>query len=615
MSHLPQLDGLTTTGREYEGRAAGPLDAQLIAVEKLRYMLDFSKSSTIATILAPLLCIPLYWDSTAPLPLGVWLSAMALAVLARLWLLRSIRQLSNPPKDAQVLNFAIGLVTLMWGLGWFVFVQPSDMVSYLLYQIISLTVLFVGMVGYCINWKTFFAFIVPLKAPEVLFIALHFSEIVWPIAVGSMVAFYLALKMAFLFSKSWEKSYALRQSNDELIEQLTAEKNASMAANVAKSEFIATASHDLRQPMQSINIFIDMMDTQDMHESNRSIFHRMRKSVTVLNRMFNTLLDISKLDANLQVRHKAFKLIEIVQSLEDSFGDHCVEKKINLTFHGAQLTVIGDAHLLEQILRNLLANAIQYTDQGHITVTFDASSGSLSLQVEDTGCGIPEADLPLIFTEFFRSDHSRSHYDGLGLGLAIVSRIVKKIKGHCRVRSHVGIGSVFSVDTGFAVVPHLQAQPPARSIEARTTVGTAGQQPEQPEQPEHVADLKPQLGLIENDETLLHAFQQYFTQAGYAVHIVPHEETDFRACLASLPKLDFILSDFRLGQHDGLYFIQQLREEFNHDIPACIVTADTSPQHLDLFSQHNIEVMYKPIDTQTLERFMASQVEKSQSEM
>lgn len=609
MSHLPQLDGLTASGRGYEALAQGPLDAQLIAIEKLRYMLDFSKSSTIATILAPLLCIPLYWDSTDTLPLWVWFSAMSLAVMARLWLLRSIRRLPNPPKDAKVLNFAIGLVTLMWGLGWFVFVQPSDMVSYLLYQIISLTVLFVGMVGYCINWKTFFAFIVPLKAPEVIFIALHFSEIVWPIAVGSMVAFYLALKMAFLFSKSWEKSYALRQSNDELIEQLTAEKNASMAANIAKSEFIATASHDLRQPMQSINIFIDMMDTQDLNESNSSIFHRMRKSVTVLNRMFNTLLDISKLDANLQVRKKAFKLIEVVQSLEDSFADHCAEKKIKLTFHGGHLTVIGDMHLLEQILRNLLANAIQYTDQGHIKVTFDASSGALSLQVEDTGCGIPEADLPLIFTEFYRSDHSRSHYDGLGLGLAIVSRIVKKIKGHCQVRSQVGIGSVFSVDTGFAVIPQIQAQPPSRSFEFSTATGTTGLHLER------TTDLKPQLGLLENDETLLHAFQQYFTQAGYRVHILPHEEPEFRACLASLPKLDFILSDFRLGHHDGLYFIQQLREEFNHDIPACIVTADTSPQHLDLFSQHNIEVMYKPIDTHTLERFISSQVAKSPSEI
>ena len=124
---------------------------------------------------------------------------MALAVITRYALLRSIRTLRNPPQDGRILNLAIGLVTLMWGLGWFVFVQPADMVSYLLYQIISLTVLFVGMVGYCVNWKTFFAFVLPLKVPELIFITVNFSEIVWPIAMGSMVAVYLAFKMAFIF--------------------------------------------------------------------------------------------------------------------------------------------------------------------------------------------------------------------------------------------------------------------------------------------------------------------------------------------------------------------------------------------------------------------------------
>jgi signal transduction histidine kinase len=140
-------------------------------------------------------------------------------------------------------------------MGWFIFIETSDtFTSYLLFEISCLTILFVGMVGYCVNWKTFCYFVVPLKAPEVIFLMLNYEKSLWPIATGSMVAFYLALKMSFLFSKSWEKSFALRLKNDRLFDQLTEEKNASNAANIAKSEFIATASHDLRQPMQSINI-------------------------------------------------------------------------------------------------------------------------------------------------------------------------------------------------------------------------------------------------------------------------------------------------------------------------------------------------------------------------
>ena len=574
---------------------------QLIAIEKLQYMLDYSKSSTVATILAPLLCIPLYLEVTQTPRFIAWFVAMAVAVITRYGLLRSIASLTKPPQSFQLLNIAIGLVTLVWGLGWFVFVQPDDMVSYLLYQIISLTVLFVGMVGYCINWKTFFAFVVPLKAPELVFIALNFSQIVWPIALGSMVAFYLALKMAYLFSGSWEKSFALRMSNDALIEQLIEEKNASMAANVAKSEFIATASHDLRQPMQSINIFIELIDARRLDESHSAIFNRMRKSITVLNRMFNTLLDISKLDSSLVVHEREFNLVEIVHSLEDSFCDLCAEKKTQLSFKGGTHQIRGDIHLIEQILRNLLANSIQYTDQGHIEVAFMASSNALSFSVKDTGCGIPEVDLPLIFNEFYRSDHSRTQCDGLGLGLAIVQRIVKKIDGQCQVQSEVGKGSVFTVHTRFPIIEVPETRPGPHFVAPNTA-----QAP--PSHTARAAEPKRHLGILENDEALLLAYQQYFAHAGYCVHILPCEQAAFHACLALLPRLDFILSDFRLGPHDGLYFIQQLREEFNHDIPACIVTADTSPQHLELFSQHNIEVMYKPIDIQTVEKFISTQI-------
>ena len=572
---------------------------QLVGSEKLQHMRNFSKSSTAATILAPLLCIPLYLDKTHPVQFYTWLLAMAVAVVTRFVLLKRIQPENNTKRDFILLNTAIGIVTFVWGMGWFVFVQPSDMSSYLMYQIISLTVLFVGMVGYCIDWKTFSSFVIPLKLPELVFITLNFHQIVWPIALGSMVAFYLALKMGFLFAKSWEKSFSLRLRNDALFDQLIEEKNASMAANIAKSEFISTASHDLRQPMQSINIFIDMIDPAELKDSHSSIFIRMRKSVSVLNRMFNTLLDISKLDSNFAINERVFHLTEIINILEDRFSDICGQKSILLSFVNGHLAVTGDPNLLEQILRNLLANAIQYTDKGAITIAFSGQSGTLDFTVEDSGCGIPAEDLPLIFKEFYRSDHSRSQYDGLGLGLSIVNRIVKKIDGTCTVRSEVGQGSTFSIHTRFPVLEKSEA---------------AHHRPMPIERDESLdkskrllsAEASVQLGIIENDDALLNAYQQYFTQSGYAVHIIPHEPAAFEAHLLSMPQLDFILSDFRLGEHDGIYFIQKLREEFNHDIPACIVTADTSPQHLELFSQHNIEVMYKPIDIKSVEAFISS---------
>ncbi|PIT77701.1 hybrid sensor histidine kinase/response regulator [Limnohabitans sp. B9-3] len=577
---------------------------ELAALEKLQYMQDYAKSSTIATLLAPLLCIPLYKDSTPAALFNIWFAVMTVAVIVRYILIRSINRTRTIETNFRLLHLATSSVTLVWGLGWFVFVPDTDSFNhYLMYEISCLTILFVGMVGYCVNWKTFCAFMIPLKLPEIVFLLMNYELTVWPIALGSMVAFYLALKMSFLFSKSWEKSFALRLRNDKLFEQLTAEKNASNAANVAKSEFIATASHDLRQPMQSINIFIEMIDDNNLKSNESTIFARMRKSVSVLNRMFNTLLDISKLDSNFAITQTQFTIHTLVENLKNTFTDLCVEKKLELRFDYNDGVVAGDAYLTEQILRNLLSNAIQYTERGHITITFDDTSENLVFQVEDSGCGIPTEDLSLIFTEFYRSEHSRAQYDGLGLGLSIVSRIVKKIEGQCLVHSEVGKGTVFTIHTPFTISKDQGNSPPTALTDPSQLTSNLPNFEEEVRLSESTPAYH--LGIIENDYSLKEAYLEYFTNAGYQVHLIPHSEDAFTEYLVDMPKLNFILSDFRLGTKDGIYFIQKLREEFNEEIPACIVTADTSPQHLELFSQHNIDVLYKPINIKRIEEFIS----------
>jgi len=578
---------------------------QLVANEKLQYMFSFAKSSTIATVLAPLLCIPLYLETTDNLLFNSWFGVMTLVVLGRFFLIRSINFNGDLKKNFQLLNVALGSVTLVWGSGWFIFVSTSEPTNYLVYQIISLTVLFVGMVGYCVSWKSFLWFVLPLKIPELIFIVLNYKFIFWPIPLGSMVAFYLAIKMAVLFSQSWEKSFSLRLKNDAMIDQLVAEKNASIAANVAKSEFIATASHDLRQPMQSINIFVDMIEPQNLPEFENRIFSRMRNSITVLNKMFNTLLDISKLDSGFSTISTKFSIEQLVNDLKVSFADVCKEKNLTLTFQFDEVNVQGDPHLVEQILRNLIANAVQYTDQGSILVNFSSEKGHLKFSVTDTGHGIPANDLPAIFTEFFRSEHSRSHHDGLGLGLSIVNRIVKKIGGECAVHSELGQGSQFIIQTRFPVSTDFsKASIDKEKLKININNNTSTQSINKPV-PSLQNSTAINLGVIENDHSLKDAYVQYFSSAGYSVFTIPHEESGFANRLAEIPKLHFILSDYRLGERDGIYFIQRLREEFNEDIPACIVTADTSPKHLQLFDQLNIHVLYKPIQIQAIDSFIS----------
>jgi len=577
-----------------------PSQVQQVALEKISYMHGFAKSSTAATIIAPLLCIPLFDTVDLGQRLNIWLGLMAVAVVVRIVLISSIRLEDKVQTNFTKLNWSVGVVTTVWGIGWLMLVPEMDAVNYLIYQVISLSILFVGMVGYCVNWKTFYSFALPLKVGELLFILIYIKLIIWPIAIASLVNFYLALKMGFFFSKSWEKSISLRFKNEKLFDELVQERNVSVAANIAKSEFIATASHDLRQPMQAINIFIELLNLNNLKEAEKSIFLKMRSSITVLNKMFKNLLDISKLDSKLDTAYATFELDNMLEDLLPSFQELAADKKLDLTCQHEHWLVHGDANLLSQVLINLLSNAIQYTSTGGVIVQFSNDDGKLVLTVEDTGCGIPEEDLPFIYKEFFRSQSSRPQHDGLGLGLSIVSRIINRTGGSVSVRTEKDKGTVFCVRTNFDIagLSDSTSQDTADVVLSNASSNAPTKPP---------LDVI-HLGIIENDNSLMYAYLEFFVSLGYAVHPIPHEEGEFKNALLSIPKLDFILCDYRLGDKDGIYFIEQLREEFNQTIPACIVTADTAPQHLTLFKKLDIEVLYKPIDIASLSKFISSRI-------
>jgi signal transduction histidine kinase/CheY-like chemotaxis protein len=580
-----------------------------VAIEKLDYMHKFAKSSTVATVLAPLLCIPLYWANLNSWRFVFWFFLMAVVVVIRILLINAIKK-DNIEAGFSYLNWGVGLVTFAWGIGWLVLVPTMDSENYLAYQIISLTVLFVGMVGYCVNWKTFFCFALPLKIPELIFTIIFYKFIVWPIALGSVITFYLALKMGYLFSSSWEKSISLRYRNDSLINQLVAEKDASIAANIAKSEFIATASHDLRQPMQAINIFMELMTPSVLPAREFAIFKKMRTSIDLLNKMFNTLLDISKLDSNSVVAvDKYFDAYDFLFESTEAFHQLASDKGVQWVVRNKEYTVVGDRVLLGQILRNLLSNAIQYTDAGVIEIEISQESGHLVLTVRDTGCGIPEDDLPFIFKEFFRSQHSRTQHDGLGLGLSIVQRIVRIIGGSLTVHSELGKGTEVTVKTNFKVYPKTEMNLNLDVPEHKnSTVSTESVFDKGAFKSKHLA-------LIENDPALQEAYEQFFTDAGFVVHVIPYVEEQLQDKLLNIPKLDFILSDYRLAAKDGVYFIQKIREDFNADIPACILTADTSPAHLVLFRDLKIDVLYKPIEVSRVLEFIAQRLSEYKAEI
>ena len=231
-------------------------------------------------------------------------------------------------------------------------------------------------------------------------------------------------------------------------EQLRAARGAAEAASQAKTKFLAVASHDIRQPLQALNLFVNALSERDLDPASHRIVEKIRNSVEALQSLLNTLLDISKLDAGLVIpRCEVFALRPLVTKLSEEFAPLATHKGLAFECSAADVRVRSDPALVAIILRNLLSNALRYTEQGRIAVTATRNDGTVCLTVRDTGIGIPESQLEEIFEDFHQVRRSqRDQRMGLGLGLGIVRRVARMLDHPVRVVSVIEKGSAFTFE-------------------------------------------------------------------------------------------------------------------------------------------------------------------------
>jgi signal transduction histidine kinase len=223
------------------------------------------------------------------------------------------------------------------------------------------------------------------------------------------------------------------------------------AASRAKTRFLASASHDLRQPIQTISLFAAALALRPLDERSRAIASNMNEAVRDLSVELDALLDVSKLDAGLvQSQPVRLQLRSFLKRVRAIFAVPAREKRIGLTTDCADdLWICTDRNLLERIVRNLVENAVKYTDAGHVRIVASQDKSAVSLFVEDSGCGIDSAELPRIFEEFYQIQNpERDRRRGLGLGLAIVRRLTTMLQIPMRFTSAIGVGTRVSRAAG-----------------------------------------------------------------------------------------------------------------------------------------------------------------------
>lgn len=568
---------------------------QQLEFEKLTHIQQSAKKSLIPAFIGPFLCIPLFASTAGHNQFYLWFSISIFGLLTRAYLINSINFQESNRLNLLKANWAIGISSFSWGLGWLLILPTPSFEKYLLYSTVTLIFILINIYGNCINWSTTISLIMPVQVglfSYYFFIPNAVNE--WPVVTGMALFTLYSLKLGLAFSNSWQKNILLRFKNESLLKELTIEKNASIAANIAKSDFIATASHDLRQPMQAINILLALIDGEKMTDHDRqALIKKLKVSADHLNKMFKTLLDISKLDAqSIQVKESRFKVQSLIDDLKNIFQPIANQKQLNLIFNSEISEVLGDQSLLQQVLTNLISNSLQYSNAGIVTVEFNAKNDKLLIQVSDTGCGISKDDLNSIYKEFYRSPNTRTMHDGLGLGLSIVKRIANLINGTLSATSELGKGTTFTLETTFEI-SNSSNDPNIQTLTSKVNAPPPILEQTSPLKSLHIA-------IIEDDETLIEAYDQFFRSTGFHVHLIPLAEEAFKSALLNIPHLDFILSDYRLGEKSGVDYIQMIREEFNTEIPAIIVTADTSPEHIKFFEDLNIKTLHKPIEPNSI---------------
>jgi two-component system, chemotaxis family, CheB/CheR fusion protein len=243
-------------------------------------------------------------------------------------------------------------------------------------------------------------------------------------------------------------------------DELGVAKRQADQANAAKTRFLAAASHDLRQPLQTLALVQGLLTKHVETEKARKLVTRLDETLGAMSGMLNTLLDINEIEAGaVHAEMIDFPVASLLEQLRDEFTYHAQAKGLALRVVPCSLLISSDPRVLEQMIRNLLSNALKYTRHGKVLLGCRRHQGSLSIEVWGTGIGIPDNQLQAIFDEYHQIDNpARERSRGLGLGLSIVHRLGSLLGHQVQVRSRPGRGSVFSIEVGLSGAPSSFAQ-------------------------------------------------------------------------------------------------------------------------------------------------------------
>jgi signal transduction histidine kinase len=382
----------------------------------------------------------------------------------------------------------------------------------------------------------------------------------------------------------------LEQSNHEL--ELA--KEAAEQANLSKTRFLAAASHDVLQPLNAAHLSISALADLQTTEDGRRLAAQVSRALETMEDVLRTLLDISKLDAGV-VRPEIsdVELQPLFRSLMSDFAPVAAKKGLLLRFRPTDAVIRTDRMLYRRVLQNIISNALRYTVKGGVIVGTRRKAGRIAVVVADTGIGIPQEQYEAVYEEFQRgrnAGEAERSSGGLGLGLAIVRRLISALGHDISFTSRLGKGTVFQVSAIPADLPAVRRAPPARASETPRFYGLYGVR----------------ILLVENDEAVMEAMVALLDRWHCSVRVASstREAIDWLGDTDWAP--DLIIADQHLDHGDlGSITIDEARQYLGRTVPSLIVTADPSEALTIAARRSGIELMHKPVKPAELRALMA----------
>jgi PAS domain S-box-containing protein len=371
-----------------------------------------------------------------------------------------------------------------------------------------------------------------------------------------------------------------KRMQDEII----AARREAERANNANSAFLAAASHDLRQPVQALSLLNGALRRTVKDERALEMIDSQQHSLTAMTNLLNSLLDISRLDAGaVSPELEDFPIRRLIDRLSDEFARQAQHRGLAFSSLSSDSVICSDPNLLAEIIQNLVSNAIRYTDKGGVTLECVENEGRCRIEVTDTGIGIEEDQIDAIFGEFHQCKVPGASKEGFGLGLAIVRRLADLLGAQIAVVSDVGKGSCFSI-----TLPTAAGAVVASEDEVLATIGDEALS----------AGL---IILIEDDVNVANAWGLLLEAEGFRVATAASapEASALIKHLDESPAL--LISDFHLlDGSTGVEAVSGIREFFDKQIPAFIVSGDTSKVVKEARLIDNCTLLSKPVDTNRL---------------